>query len=141
MPEPSNSQRALTGTMSSKDQAQHQAVQDSRLASNRIVTDDEVRSARRFLERSAKDMGTAKGACVRASHMIKVTKALMMKAHNELSAAKAEVLALCSDKYMEALEEDAKTAARLEELRSLREAAAMDCELWRTEQASLRGLK
>jgi len=91
---------------------------------SRIVPDDRVEHALSWLRDSAHDMGEAKAECVRCSHMIKVVKALQMKQHNHLSAAKAEVEALASKAYMDALLEDAKAAGRYEQLRALREANA-----------------
>ena len=108
---------------------------------HRIVTDEDLEKALDFLRDSAKELGEAKGDTVRAGHMLKVTKALEMKKHNEMSAAKAEVEALCSKAYEDALMWDAESAAKYEMMRALRDAAAMKIETWRTEQASLRAMK
>jgi len=61
--------------------------------------------------------------------------------HNHLSAAKAEVEALASKAYMDALLEDAKAAGRYEQLRALREANAATIEAWRTESSNMRSVK
>lgn len=108
---------------------------------SRIVTDEDLQKALDWLRDSARNVGDAKGETVRTSHMLKVVKALQMKQHNDLSAAKAEVAALASDEYRQALEEDAAASAHYETLRALREAAAMNCEIWRSEQATYRGIK
>jgi len=107
----------------------------------RIVPDDRVEHALSWLRDSAHDMGEAKAELVRTSHMIKVVKALQMKAHNDLSAAKAEVEALASQQYMDALLEDAKAAGKYEQLKALREAAAATIEAWRTESSNYRSMK
>lgn len=108
---------------------------------SRIVPDDRVEHALSWLRDSAHDLGEAKAECVRASHMIKVVKALEMKKHNQLSAAKAEVEALASKAYLDALLEDAKAAGKYEQLRALREAAAATIESWRTESSNFRAMK
>lgn len=126
--------------MPDHEQVVHQPAQDAPLA-GRVVPEDDVRSARTFLRNSARELGRAKGECTRAGHMLKVTKALLMKKHNELSAAKAEVLALSSPEYLKALEADAKATAEYETLRSLREAALIDIEIYRTESATLRSIR
>lgn len=106
-----------------------------------IVSDELVQHALDFLRDSAREIGQAKAEMMRTGHRLKVVKALVMKQHNDLSAAKAEVAALASDEYKKALEEDAAASAHYETLRALREAAAMNCEIWRSEQATHRGMK
>jgi rhamnose utilization protein RhaD (predicted bifunctional aldolase and dehydrogenase) len=107
----------------------------------RVVTESELEKALDFLRDNAREIGEAKGETVRASHMLKVTKALVMKAHNELSAAKAEVEAYASAEYAAALERDATAASEYEKLRALREAAALKIEAWRSEQANYRAMR
>jgi hypothetical protein len=107
----------------------------------KIVTEAEVEKALDFLRDNAREIGEAKAETVRASHMLKVTKALAMKAHNEMSAAKAEVEACASDEYLTAIERDAAAAGEYEKLRALREAAALKIEAWRSEQANYRAMK
>lgn len=108
---------------------------------NKIVNDIDMEKALDWLRNSARDLGAAKAETVRASHMLKVVKALEMKKHNELSAAKAEVEALASDAYQQALNDDAEAAAHYETMRALREAATMQIETWRSEQANFRSMK
>lgn len=107
----------------------------------RIVTDETLEKALDWLRDSAKDVGDAKGEAVRTNNMIKVTKALEMKKHNNLSAAKAEVEALASEAYLKALDEDAKATAHYEYMKALREAAVQMIDVWRSEQANFRGMK
>ena len=94
--------------------------------------------SRSFLQRA---IGEAKGEATRTSHMIKVVKALVMKKHGDMSAAKAEVEALASPEYRQALDEDAAATTHYETLRALREAAALKIETWRSEQANYRAMK
>jgi hypothetical protein len=108
---------------------------------SRIVTEAELEKALDFLRDNAREIGEAKAETVRASHMLKVTKALMMKLHNEMSAAKAEVEAYASSDYLAALERDAVAAGEYEKLRALREAAALKIEAWRTESSNYRAMK
>lgn len=107
----------------------------------RIVNDTELEKALDFLRDNAREIGEVKAETIRASHMLKVTKALVMKAHNELSAAKAEVAAYASAEYLAALERDAIAAGEYEKLRALREAAALKIEAWRTESSNFRAMR
>jgi len=110
-------------------------------AHQRVVTEAELEKALDFLRDNAREIGEAKAETIRASHMIKVTKALAMKMHNEMSAAKAEVEAYASTEYLAALERDAFAAGEYEKLRALREAAALKIDTWRSEQANYRAMK
>ena len=107
----------------------------------RIVSDEELEKALDWLRDSAKEIGAAKANAVRASHMLKVVKALTMKRYNDLSLAAAEREAFSSDEYGTALEEDAVAAGEYEKMRALREAAALKIEAWRSEQANYRAMK
>ena len=107
----------------------------------RIVTEVELEKALDFLRDNAREIGEAKANTVRCGHMLKVVKALKMKAFNELSAAKAEVEAYCSEEYKMALLDDAVAAGEYEKLRALREAAALKIEAWRTESSNYRSMK
>jgi len=106
-----------------------------------IVQDEDLEKALDFLRDSAGRMGDAKAETVRRSHMLKHTKALVMKRFNELSAAAQTREAEASDEYLIALEADAVAAGEYEKLRSLREAAALKIEAWRSEQANYRAMK
>lgn len=107
----------------------------------RIVTDESLEAALDWLRDNAKEIGAAKAETVRASHMVKVAKALAMKAHNEKPISHQEREALSSEQYRQALEADAVAAGEYEKLRALREAAALKIEAWRSEQANFRALK
>jgi len=108
---------------------------------DRVITDEDLQKALDWLRDSAIEIGNAKGRMTEAGHMMKVVKALEMKKHNDLSAAKAEVEAYSSAAYQKALYEDAMATAEYEKLRSLRDAAALRIEVWRTEAANYRAMK
>lgn len=107
----------------------------------RIVTDEELERALDWLRDNAKEMGDAKAETIRASHMVKVVRALEMKKHNDKSVAHQEREALASETYRKALERDAVAAGEYEKMRALREAAALKIEAWRSEQANYRAMK
>lgn len=107
----------------------------------RIVTDDDLQKALDWLRDNAEDIGRAKAETVRAGHMIKHVKALEQKRHNEKPATHQEREALASEAYLAALERDAIAAGEYEKMRSLREAAALKIETWRSEQANYRALR
>lgn len=107
----------------------------------RIVTDEDMEKALDWLRDSAIDMGEAKAELVRASHMVKVTRALVMRMHNEKPVTHQEREALASEEYRAALERDAIAAGEYEKLRALREAASLKIEAWRSEQANYRALR
>lgn len=107
----------------------------------RIVTDEELEKALDWLRDNAKEMGDAKAETIRASHMMKVVKALGMKLHNEKPISHQEREAIASEEYRKALERDAVAAGEYEKMRALREAAALKIEAWRTEAANYRAMK
>lgn len=107
----------------------------------RIVTEEELERALDWLRDSAAELGDAKAEVVRASHMIKVVKALEMKKFNERPITHQEREALCSPAYMIALERDAVAAGEYEKLRALREAASLKIEAWRSESANYRSMR
>jgi hypothetical protein len=107
----------------------------------RIVTDVDLEKALDFLRDNAMDIGDAKAEAVKAGHMVKHVKALMMKRYNELPVSAQEREALASAEYVAACEADAIAAGEYEKMRSLREAAALKIESWRTEQANYRSMK
>jgi len=109
--------------------------------SNRIVSDDELEKALDFLRDSAAAIGAARAEMIRCAHMVKVIRALETKRYNHLPVSRAEIEALASDEYMDALNNDAVAAGEFEKLRALREAAAMKINAWQTESANYRGMR
>lgn len=129
------SQRAIgVRDMPDNEQAEHRGR-------NRLVTDDEVGDALRWLATNAREIGEARARLVKAGHMIKHVEALLFLASVEktVDAKKASVRA--SEKWLEAINEEAEAAGHFEQLKALREAAAARIEAWRTESASLRGVR
>jgi len=110
-------------------------------AQSRIVSDEELSKALDYLRDSAGAIGDAKARAVRAGHMLKHIEALLMKGSGEKSAEARKADARCSEKWLEAVEEDAIAAGEYEKLKSLREAAALKIEAWRSEQANYRAMK
>jgi|GEM_PF-3576982 len=108
---------------------------------DRLVTNDELDRALSFLRDSAISMGQAKARLVMAGHMVSHIEALMIVGSEESSADKRKADARASDRYKAAIEEEADAAGDFEKLKSLREAAAMKIEAWRSEQANYRAMK
>jgi hypothetical protein len=107
---------------------------------HRIVTEQEIEKALDWLRDNAAEMGEAKKRAVLANNMLRHIKALEMKKHGG-SAAAQEREAYASDAYHRALYEDAVAAGEYEKMKSLREAAALKIEAWRSEQANFRSMK
>lgn len=107
----------------------------------RIVSDEELEKALDWLRDNAKEMGDAKARVVRAGHMLKHIEALETKMSQEKSVEARKADARCSLRYVAAIEEDAVAAGEYEKMKSLREAAALKIEAWRSEQANFRALR
>jgi hypothetical protein len=106
----------------------------------KFISEEEVDKALEWLRDNAHAMGAAKERVVKAGHMIKHIKALEMKKH-EGAVSKAEMLAMASDTYKEAILEDAMAHAEFEKMKSLREAAALKIEAWRSQEANYRSMR
>jgi hypothetical protein len=107
----------------------------------RIVTDEDLEKALSWLRDSAKEVGDAKARMIRAGHMVKHVEALETKMSTEKSVEARKADARCSNRYLEAIEEDAIATGAYQELVSLREANAMTIEAWRSEAANYRALR
>lgn len=107
----------------------------------RIVGDDEIDKALDWLRDSAQAIGEAKARLVKAGHMIKHIEALETKMSSEGSVAARKVDALCSLRYLAAINEDSEAAGEFEKMKALREAAALKIEAWRTESSNYRSMK
>lgn len=108
---------------------------------NQLVSDADVEKALDWLRDSANDIGEAKRRTVKADHMLKHVRALAMKQHPGLPVSAQEREAFASDQYMAALDEASATAGEFEKLKSLREAAALKIEVWRSMGANFRAMK
>lgn len=107
---------------------------------NSIVTDDEVEKALDWLRDNAKEIGDATEKARFAESMTKHVLAIEMKRHDG-SAAAQEREARASEKYLEAITDDAKATGALATMRALREAAALKIEVWRSQSANYRSMK
>lgn len=106
-----------------------------------MVADEEVEKALDWLRDNAELIGAAKERLVKAGHMVKHIKALEMKRWNEQTVSAQEREAVASQAYLDALTEEAKAAGDYEVMKSLREAAALKIEVWRSENANHRAMK
>ena len=105
-----------------------------------MITEPEVGAALDWLRDNAVKLGHAKARTVRAGHMLRHTEALEFKiAEGSVEFRKA--YARTTQRYLDAIEEDAMAAGEYEMMKALREAAALKIEAWRTEQASFRAMK
>ena len=132
---PSISERAVgVRDMPEREKAEHQGR-------NRLVSDDEVGDALRWLATNARELGEARARLIKSGHMIKHVESLGYLASEEktVDAKKASVKA--SKKWLEAINEEAEAAGAFETMKALREAAAARIECWRSESATLRGTK
>ena len=109
--------------------------------SNELVSDADVEKALDWLRDNAVEIGEAKANTIRAERMTKHIKALEMKKYNELPVSAQEREALASQAYLKALENEAIAAGKFEEMKSLREAAALKIETWRSASANYRAMK
>lgn len=126
------SQRAIAAAeMSPADKAQHRGA-------TRLVTEDEVGDALRWLANSAREIGEARADMIRTERLLQHTEAIMMLMSEERSADARKAEARASDKWREAAEAEAVAAGEFEKLKALREAAVLRVEAWRSEAASLR---
>jgi hypothetical protein len=108
---------------------------------DRIVTDEQVELALDWLRDNAAAIGEAKRQAVQTEKMVKHIEALMMKAHSALPVAAQKREAQASDRYKTALFAEAEAAGAYEAMKSLREAAALKIEVWRTSSANYRSMK
>lgn len=106
-----------------------------------IVTDESVERALDWLRDNADEIAEAKRQAVKYDHMLKHTKAVVMKSHAELPVSAQEREAMASDAFKAAIENAANAAAEYEKLKALREAAALRIEVWRSASANYRAMK
>lgn len=109
--------------------------------SGRIVQEVELAKALDWLRDSADAMGKAKGRLVKADKMLAHIEALMIRASDQTSDEKRKADARASQRYKDQIDEMSEAAAEYEKLKSLREAAALKIEAWRSEQANFRAMK
>lgn len=108
---------------------------------NQLVSDANVERALDFLRDNAQEIGEAKREAVKADHMLKHIRAVAMKHSGEGSAAAQEREALASDLYLTAIDKAADAAGVYEQMKALREAAALKIETWRSASANYRAMR
>lgn len=106
-----------------------------------FISDDEVERALDYLRDNAAAIGEARKKAVLAERMVRHVKALEMKKCSELPVSAQEREAYSSEAYKQAALEEAEAAGEWEVMKSLREAAAMKIEAWRTISSTIRSMK
>lgn len=109
--------------------------------SNQLVSEADVEKALDWLRDSADEIGEAKREAVKTEHMMRHVKALAMKQHMGLPLSAQEREAYASDQYLTAIDRAANAAGEYEKLKSLRGAAEMKIEAWRSMGANYRAMK
>lgn len=107
----------------------------------KLVTDEQVDSALHFLRESAGQIGKARERMVLADHMVKHVEALLFMASGESSVEAKKQDVKRSEKWLEAVHEEAEAVGEFEKMKALREAALARLDCWRTESATLRGMR
>jgi len=108
---------------------------------NELVSDADVEKALDWLRDNANEIGAAKAVAIKTERMTKHIRALLMKEHADLPVSAQEREALADPRYLDAIAAEATAAGEFEKLRSLREAAAMKIEVWRSAGANFRAMK
>lgn len=106
----------------------------------RFISTEEVDSALHFIRDNALALAHAKGALIKAQHMIKVTLALELKKIDG-PISKAEHMARTTDAYAQAIADEVAATIEFEKLRSLINAADKKIEVWRTQESNVRAGK
>ncbi len=94
--------------------------------------------ATQYLIDTAHPLGAAKAELVKREAMLRVVKAMAMKASDERSAAAQEREAYASEQYIAAVEAAAEAAGAYEKLRAGRDAATAQIDYWRSLNANQR---
>lgn len=106
-----------------------------------MISDEAVEKALDWLRDNAELIGQAKERTIKAGHMLKHVEALEFMASEEKSAEARKSDARTTKRWLDAIREDAVAAGKYEEMKALREAAALKIEAWRTEQSNFRAMK
>ena len=119
-------------------QDMHDADKAQYRGATRLVTEDQVGDALRWLASNAAEIGAARARIVKAGHMVKHVESLLFLASAEktVDAKKADVKT--SQMWIDATNEEAEAAGEFEKMKALREAAMARLDCWRTESASNR---
>lgn len=108
---------------------------------DRLVSDEQVELALDWLRDNAAAIGEAKRQAVQTEKMVKHIEALTMKMHSQLPVSAQKREAQASAAYKLAILAEAEAAGAYESMRSLREAAALKIEVWRSSNANYRAMK
>ena len=111
------------------------------MSGKRIVSDEDVGRALDWLRDNAVMFGDAKERLMLATSMVKIVDALEFKRSDAKTAEARKADARTSDRYMNAITEEAKAAGSFETMRALRDAAEAKIEAWRTESSNYRSMK
>jgi hypothetical protein len=106
-----------------------------------IASEEDVERALSFLRDSAAELGEARSRAIKAGHWLKHVESLEYKASDSRTEAGRKADARTSERYIEAIYEDADAAGELAKLYALREAAAAKIEAWRSQSANYRAMK
>lgn len=108
---------------------------------DRMISDEDVESALEFLRDRAADLGAAKARLVKAGHWIKHVEALEYKLSTATNIEGRKADARTSQRYIDAITEDAVATGEYERLKALREAAALTIQAWQTESSNYRSMR
>jgi len=108
---------------------------------SRIVTDDEMARALDWLRDNASDIGAARARLIKAERLLAHVEALCIKSSEASSDQKKKADARTDARWLAAAMEEAEAAGAFETMRALREAASARLEAWRSEQATIRGIR
>jgi hypothetical protein len=106
-----------------------------------IISESDIQECFDFLTENAVAIGKARERQVRAGHMLKHIEALEFKGSAATSDEKRKADARTSPKFLRAIHEDAVSAGEMEKLKSLKEAAQLKIEAWRTLSSNYRSIK
>ncbi len=107
---------------------------------SRMITEADVDAALSFLRDNAIELGRAKERAKKAERMLGHIEAILFK-EAEGSGEARRMAAKGSDRYLEAINEDAAAAGAFQQMLALREAAALTLEIYRTQESSARAFK
>ena len=104
------------------------------------ITKERAENATQWLVDNAVNIAEAKAERDRAEHMLKVVKAMAMKASGESSAAAQEREALASDRYLTQINVVFEATKTHETLLATARAANTLIEVWRSINSTLRNV-
>ncbi len=106
-----------------------------------IISEELVHTAVNYMTTMSNAAAEAKGNLVRAEYHRKRIRAQLILASDQKSQGLREAFAEAHDDYAEVCEKLAKCEREYEWHRNERSKCDTVCEMWRTEQATMRGLR